>query len=156
MHVGLPLTVRHASIAVLLLAAGACSDDSWRTRYSAPYNTAATEEEARIWQRGDTVFQDRTDWASEPALPEEQRVYPAPISRPEPMRPDSLSRETGRITVGYMIERDGNVRDVRVLFSTNHRLDSLCVSGLCTWRYSPGTAAGKASLWMYQHSCDFR
>lgn len=142
------------TIFVVVLLVG-CSDNTWRTKYAAPYNTAATERRALIWQRSDEIFQDRTDWANEPVVPESQRVYPKPITTPKPPLPDSLAAERGEVAVGYIIERDGRVRDVRVLLSTNPRLDSTCVGGLRNWQFTPGTSAGEPSLWRYEYTCTF-
>lgn len=144
----------YLTFAMIALVLG-CSDDQWRTKYAAPYNTAATERRALIWQRSDEAFQDRTDWANEPDVPESQRVYPKPITMPRPVLPDSLAAERGEVAVGYIIERDGRVRDVRVLLSTNPRLDSACVAGVRSWQFTPGTAAGKPSLWRYETTCIF-
>jgi len=134
----------------------ACRDSQWRRRYPAPYSTASSEEDARIWKRSDEVFRDRTDWLNEPDVPERDRVYPKPLQITEPTLPAALRGQIGKVTIGYIVEKDGGVRDVRLLFSTNHRLDDVCLSGARTWRYVPGTAAGQPSLWRYQHTCEFR
>ena len=108
-----------------------------------------------MWQRSDEVFRDREDWRQQAAAPESLRVYPRQLSRSTWVLPDSLVGQGGSVTVGFMIETDGAVRDARVLFSTNPRLNEVCRRTILTFRFTPGTVAGRPSIWRYQDTCTF-
>ena len=144
----------NAGILLLVGALCACTGN-WRAAYPAPYNTASSEEEARRWRRSDEVFKDRTDWLSQPNTPESLRVYPHFLSQGQPELPDSLRGQRGKVVVDYMVETDGRVRDARVLFTTNARLNEPCQEWVRTMVYTPGTDNGRPSIWRFGGTCNY-
>ena len=143
-----------SSLVALTLAA--CTKQQWRSQYPAPYNAASSEREARIWKRSDEVFTDRLDWLQQPILKNGEVLYPHSLNRPDLVFPDSLRAQQGEVTVAFLIETDGTVRDVRVLFSTNNRFDETCRNAIRTWRFTPGSAEGKPVILRYSTTCAFR
>ena len=140
------------SVAIVLTVLSACSAQSWRTYYPAPYNTASSETEARDWQRRE-AFWDRTDWRDQPLSSDHLRVYPRLLGRSDLVMPADLADQRGRVVVWYLIETDGMVRDARVMSSTNATLSEICQQHILTSRYSPGTMAGRPSIFRYSHTC---
>ncbi len=81
-------------LSVLSLLAGCATSPPWQQSYPAPYNSAASEEEARIWKKTDDAFKDRTDYLVQGKF-EEERVYPKAISQAAPVLTPELKKERG-------------------------------------------------------------
>ncbi len=136
------------------LLAGCATSPSWQQSYSAPYNTAASEEEARIWKKTDDAFKDRTDYLAQGKF-EGERVYPKVIAQPAPVLTPELKKERGVVLAAYMIERDGSVRDARVIESSNPKLDAAAIDAVKKWRFAPGTVSGESKIWRYSQKFEF-
>lgn len=143
-------------IALLTLLAGCATSPSpsWQQNYPAPYNTATSEEQARIWKKRDEVFKDRADF-TEQGMFEGKRIYPKPIAQPGPRIATELEKEQGIVLVAYLIERDGSVIDARIIESNNPKLDLAAINAVKRWRFRPGTVAGEPRIWSYTQEFEF-
>jgi len=49
----------------------------------------------------------------------------------------------GTVTVGFICDVDGNVRDAYVLNSTHREFDAPAVQAVSNWKFRPGKRGGK-------------
>ena len=71
---------------------------------------------------------------------------PEPIFRPLPIYPFDLRRAgiEGQVTVEFIVDYLGNVRDPRVVSSSNRGFDNAVLDGVLKWKFSPGKKGGVA------------
>ena len=71
-------------------------------------------------------------------------VAPVVISRVAPIYPEELRREgvQGTVTMSALITRTGEVANIRVVRSTDPRLEDLAMDALRQWRFQPGKLEG--------------
>jgi TonB family protein len=73
-------------------------------------------------------------------------LTPAPVAKPlipiaqdPPVLTAALQREvsSGKVTVAFEIRPDGNTGDIRVVSSSNRRLNSAVTAAIAKWRFQP-------------------
>ena len=71
---------------------------------------------------------------------------PEPVLRPLPVYPFDLRRAgiEGQVTVEFMVDFTGNVRDPRIVSSSNRGFDHSVLDGVLKWKFSPGKKGGMA------------
>jgi protein TonB len=71
-----------------------------------------------------------------------------PVARfqAQPTYPYDMRRQgvEGTVTVGFICDSEGNVRDPYVLNSTHHEFDMEAVRAVSKWKFKPGRRGGKA------------
>jgi TonB family protein len=78
--------------------------------------------------------------AAAPTAPTRQKpVELVALQQDPPQLSASLRREQpqGTVMVAFEVKPDGSTGDVRVVSSTNHRLNSACVDAVGGWRFKP-------------------
>ena len=70
---------------------------------------------------------------------------PEPRVRISPTYPYEMRRNgmEGTVTVGFICDGDGNVRDAYVLNSTHREFDAPAVQAVSNWKFRPGKRGGK-------------
>ena len=91
---------------------------------------------------------------SMPAAPPEQKIYeaggevkaPQLIRRVEPTYPPALQkmRLSGTVVLRCIIDKNGNVRDAKVVYSSHQAFADAVVKSLDGWRYKPASMRGDA------------
>jgi protein TonB len=70
-----------------------------------------------------------------------------PVARfqAQPTYPYDMKRQgvTGTVTVGFICDSEGNVRDPYVLNSTHHEFDMEAVRAVGKWKFKPGRRGGR-------------
>ena len=71
---------------------------------------------------------------------------PEPVFRPLPVYPFDLRRAgiEGQVTVEFMVDSTGNVRDPHIVSSSNRGFDNAVLDGVLKWKFSPGKKGGVA------------
>ncbi len=70
---------------------------------------------------------------------------PAPFFQPPPNIPPAL-RQAGiivNLTVEFIVSSKGEVVDIRILTSTDHRYDDIATGTVLKWRFKPGIKRGR-------------
>lgn len=86
-------------------------------------------------------------------------VPPQPRIHPAPEYPAALSEQgiEGQVTVRFMVDAQGQVRDLKVVRSPHPQLSKAVQAALSRWRFQPGRdAAGQAVAAPAQQSFSFR
>src|SRR6478736_6049463 len=70
---------------------------------------------------------------------------PQPTRRPEPVYPEAMrvSGLEGRVTVGFVITKEGLVDDPIIVRSNNPWFERPAIDAILTWRFTPGEMNGK-------------
>lgn len=70
---------------------------------------------------------------------------PQPISQPAPRVPPNapFGVDEERVVVSFIVDADGNVRQPRVVESSNLGFDRAAVEGVQRWKFRPGLKAGR-------------
>jgi protein TonB len=78
------------------------------------------------------------------SLAELDRI-PEPIVQPAPLFPPTLKREveSAKVTVEFIVDRDGKVLNPVVVQSTHEGFNEAAVVGVSRWRFRPGMKGGK-------------
>jgi protein TonB len=71
---------------------------------------------------------------------------PVPRSQPKPTYPFDLIRAgiEGKVTVGFIVDASGNVRDPYIVSSTNREFEKTVLDIVIKWKFSPGKKGGVA------------
>lgn len=71
---------------------------------------------------------------------------PDPVRKVDPKYPAYLEAAgtEGEVVLDAVIERDGSVRQIRVLRGVDPELDHCAVEAFAQWRFRPGRRAGRA------------
>lgn len=82
---------------------------------------------------------------------------PVKLSGPAPDYPPLARRTglTGRVVVECIIERDGRVRDVRVVRSSNPIFEEASLRAVRQWRFTPGVFHGRTVPTVFQLTVQF-
>lgn len=60
----------------------------------------------------------------------------------QPELPYYLTLENGKVELQFAVMRDGSLRDVHVLSSTNKDFNKYCIAAVSKWQFKPGTKNG--------------
>ncbi len=71
---------------------------------------------------------------------------PAPTFQPKPIYPFELKRAgvTGEVTVGFIVDSSGTVREPYIIRSAVRELDDAAIQGVLKWKFRPGKKSGAA------------
>ncbi len=71
---------------------------------------------------------------------------PEPVFKQLPVYPFDLRRAgiKGQVTVEFMVDSNGNVRDPHIVSSSNRGFDNAVLEGVLKWKFSPGKKGGVA------------
>lgn len=72
-------------------------------------------------------------------------VRPRPIFQGEPQYPPELKRNRieGEVRLEFVIGKDGSVRDIRILKSSNPAFEEPTIRAVRKWRFEPGERSGE-------------
>jgi TonB family protein len=75
----------------------------------------------------------------------EAGVSPRLLSRVTPLYPFEMSAANveGKVTVEFVIDQDGNVRDAQVLRSTRQEFEAPAIAAILQWKFVPGELHGR-------------
>lgn len=68
---------------------------------------------------------------------------PQAIAQPSPQAPQMPGLENGVVRVSFIVDADGNVRDPRVIESSDFAFESHAVQGVKRWKFRPGMKGGR-------------
>jgi TonB family protein len=68
---------------------------------------------------------------------------PQAIAQPAPRVPQNPGLQNGVVRVSFVVDADGNVRDVKVIDSTDFLFETPAVEGVKRWKFRPGMKAGR-------------
>ena len=65
--------------------------------------------------------------------------------RAPPIYPDELKQQglSGQVTLVFVVDTNGDVRDVQVVESTNRQFDQPAIDAVQKWKFFPGKKGGK-------------
>ncbi len=71
---------------------------------------------------------------------------PVPITRIQPTYPFEMKRagQNGTVTVGFIVDTTGTVRDAYVVDSSHREFESAALTAIQKWRFRPGKKGGRA------------
>jgi len=71
---------------------------------------------------------------------------PVPITRIQPTYPFEMKRagQNGSVTVGFIVDTTGAVRDAYVVDSSHREFESAALTAIQKWRFRPGKKGGRA------------
>lgn len=72
---------------------------------------------------------------------------PVPTFQPKPVYPFELKRAgiSGEVSLGFVVDDTGTVRNVYVIQSTNRELEEAAIQGVLKWKFRPGKKNGAAA-----------
>lgn len=75
----------------------------------------------------------------------EIQEMPVPVSQRPPEYPESMRRAglNGTVFIEYIVDRDGRVRNPKVVQSNNHWFDRPVLDAVVHWRFRPGRINGR-------------
>lgn len=68
---------------------------------------------------------------------------PQAIAQPSPQSPQGPGIENGVVRVSFIVDADGNVRDPKVVESSDFAFESAAVQGVKRWKFRPGMKGGR-------------
>lgn len=83
---------------------------------------------------------------------------PQAIAQPDPNFPQYLrdQSEGGVVVVQFIVDADGDVRDARVVSSTERQLDRSALEGVRRWKFNPGMKNGRRVATLMEVPLRFR
>jgi len=71
---------------------------------------------------------------------------PSPRLQAKPVYPFEMRRAgiTGQVTVGFIVDSQGNVREAYALKSSHREFEQAAVQAVAKWRFKPGKKGGRA------------
>lgn len=71
---------------------------------------------------------------------------PVPTFQPQPVYPFELKRAgiSGEVTLGFIIDANGSVRDPYVIRATQREFEDAAIQGVLKWKFRPGKKGGVA------------
>ncbi|MDI1247979.1 MAG: TonB family protein [Lacunisphaera sp.] len=72
-------------------------------------------------------------------------VPPRPVRQPGPVYPIEMSAQglEGRVTVEFVIDQNGNVREPRLVRSTDQEFEAPALEAILQWKFTPGQVRGR-------------
>lgn len=68
---------------------------------------------------------------------------PQAVAQPAPQFPQTPGLESGVVKVSFIVDADGNVRDPKIVDSTDYQFDSAALRGVQRWKFRPGMKGGR-------------
>jgi len=84
-----------------------------------------------------------TNWENALSIKEVDQK-PAPVKQDPPTIPDALKGTSGIVHVGFVIDAQGQVVDVKIIKSTDPKLDAVAEATVKVWEFKPAMNVGKA------------
>jgi len=77
--------------------------------------------------------------------PDEPPTQPSVIDQTPPVYPKAMksSRTAGEVTIGFIVNTDGDVESPTVVRSTNPDFEQPAINAVLQWKFKPGTKDGK-------------
>jgi TonB family protein len=78
-------------------------------------------------------------------------VYPKVIHAENPVYPfrAKLHNVSSTVKLAVLVDRDGNVADVKLLSGSNQHLNDAAVTAMRKWKFSPGLLDGKPDFFVF-------
>ena len=79
------------------------------------------------------------------AFAEDEATQPSVVSKVEAAYPAELagSKKSGQVIVDFTVDKEGMVRDARVVMSTNPKFEKPALDAIRKWRFKPGVKNGR-------------
>lgn len=68
---------------------------------------------------------------------------PQPVAQPAPRFPQTPGLENGVVLVSFVVDADGNVREPKVVDSSDHEFEASAIQGVQRWKFRPGMKGGR-------------
>jgi TonB family protein len=106
---------------------------------TAPLSTSSEKEEGKVEERNIEEPENKIYHLSSDITP------PTLVKKVDPQYPriDRQNRIQGTVIIMMTIDKDGSVKETRVLRSVNERIDNEAVAAVKQWKYKPALLKGK-------------
>jgi protein TonB len=68
---------------------------------------------------------------------------PQAVAQPSPRAPQTPGLENGVVRVSFIVDAEGNVREPKVVESTNSEFEKTAIQGVQRWKFRPGMKGGR-------------
>lgn len=129
------------SLVVVLLIAGITHESCGATNGDSRLSASQSDVPKKGWE----YFPNRDDLPRNSDFTKSPSFKPPhPLSQPEPTLPANLPHGHYRVSIAFVIEADGAVRDAVIARSSGiAALDAACIAMIKRWKFSPAQVNGK-------------